>query len=88
MYSRYSLLFSYLCRKVCHVWGFQVVLAVKKKKKSVYNAGDIRDVDLVPGLGRSPGGVYGNPLQYSDWRIPLDRRAWQATVHRVTNNRT
>ena len=29
------------------------------------NAGDIRDVGLIPGFGRSPGGGYGNPLQYS-----------------------
>ena len=29
------------------------------------NAGDIRDMGLIPGLGRSPGGGHGNPLQYS-----------------------
>ena len=34
------------------------------------NAGDLRDVGLIPGLGRSPGGGYDNPLQYSSWRIP------------------
>ena len=34
------------------------------------NAGDIRDVGLTPGLGRSPGGGQDNPLQYSAWKIP------------------
>ena len=34
------------------------------------NAGDIRDMGLIPELGRSPGGGHGNPLQYSCWRIP------------------
>ena len=39
------------------------------------NEGDIRDVDSISGLGRSPGGGHGNPLQYSAWRIPMDRGA-------------
>ena len=34
------------------------------------NAGDVRDVGSIPGLGRSPGGGNGNPFQYSSWRIP------------------
>ena len=34
------------------------------------NAGDIRDADSVPGLGRSPGGGHGNPLQCFAWRAP------------------
>ena len=34
------------------------------------NAGDIRDAALIPGLGRSPGGGHGNPLQFIAWRIP------------------
>ena len=43
------------------------------------NAGDIRDVGLIPGSGRSPGGRHGNPLQYSCLENPMDRGAWQAT---------
>ena len=35
------------------------------------NAGDIRDVGLIPGLGRSPGGGHGNPLQYSCLENPI-----------------
>ena len=44
-------------------------------------AGDTRDVDLISGLGRSPGEEKGNPLQYSCLEDPMDRAAWQATVH-------
>jgi len=42
----------------------------------------------VPGLGRSPGGGHGNPLQYSCLENPMDRGAWQATVHEVTKSWT
>ena len=50
------------------------------------NAGDIRDTGSIPGLGRCPGGGHGNPLQYSFLENPMYRRAWQATVHRVTES--
>ena len=43
------------------------------------NAGDVRDVGSIPGLGKSPGGGHGNPLQYSCLQNPMDRGAWQAT---------
>ena len=39
------------------------------------------DLGSIPGLGRSPGGGYGNPLQYSCLENSMDRGAWQATVH-------
>ena len=38
------------------------------------------DVGLIPGLGRSPGGGNGNPLQYSCLENPMERGAWRATV--------
>ena len=44
------------------------------------NAGDVRDTGSIPGLGRSPGGGHGNPLQYFYLENPMDRRAWWATV--------
>ena len=47
------------------------------------NAGDLKDVGLIPGLGRSLGGGHGNPLQYYFLENPMDRRAWQATVDRA-----
>ena len=52
------------------------------------NAGDIRDEGLIPGLGRSPGGGHGNPLQYSCLENPMGRGAWQGTVHRDTKSQT
>ena len=52
------------------------------------NAGNIRDVDSIPGSGRSPGGAHGNPLQYSCLKNPTDRGVWQATVHMVAKSRT
>ena len=52
------------------------------------NAGDARNVGLIPGLGRFPGGEHGNPFQYSCLENPMDRGAWQATVHGVTKKWT
>ena len=48
----------------------------------------IRDVGSIPGSGRSPGEGYGTPLQYSCLENPMDRGAWQATVHRVSQSQT
>ena len=45
------------------------------------NVGDVRDMGLIPRLGRSPGGGHGNPLQYSSLENPMDRGAWRATAH-------
>ena len=47
------------------------------------NAGAKGDTGLIPGLGRSPGGRHGNPLQCSYLDNPMDRGAWQATAHGV-----
>ena len=47
------------------------------------SAGDIRDMGLIPGLGRSSGGRLGNPLQYSCLENPVNRGAWWAMIHRV-----
>ena len=52
------------------------------------NAGDIRNVSLIPGLGSSPGGEYGNLLQYSCLENSMDRGAWQAAFHGVTKSWT
>ena len=50
------------------------------------NPGDIRDKGSIPGSRRSPGGEHGNPLQYSWLESPMDRGAWQVTVHRVAKS--
>ena len=57
-------------------------------KDSPANAGDIRDVGSILGSGRSPGGGHGNPLQYSGLENPMDRGAWQTTVHGVAESDT
>ena len=46
------------------------------------------DLGSIPGLGISPGGRHGNPLQYSYLENFMDRRAWQATVHGIAKSRT
>ena len=63
----------------------QMALVVKNLPAS---AGDIRDAGLIPWLGRSLGGGHGNLLQYSCLENPMDRGAWRATVHGVTNSQT
>ena len=57
-------------------------------KNTLANAGNIRDVGLIPGLGRFPGGRHGNPLQYSCLENPMDRGAWWATVYGVAKSWT
>ena len=51
------------------------------------NAGDLRDVGSIPGLGISPGGGCGNPLQYC-LENPMDRGAWWAAVQWFAKNWT
>ena len=58
-------------------WASQVVLVVKNLPE---NAGDIRDMSLISGSGRYPGGEHGNPLQYACLGNPMDTGAWWATV--------
>ena len=79
--------------KSCSEWGYlviddlcmimgasQVALVVKYLPA---NAGDVRDMGSFPGSRRSPGGGHSNPLQYFCLENPMDRAAWQATVHEV-----
>ena len=63
----------------------QVALVVKNPPA---NAGDARNVGLIPGLRRSPGEGNGNPLQYAFLENSMDRGAWQATVRGVAKSRT
>ena len=52
-------------------------------KNPLAHAGDVRNLGSNPGLGRSPGGGQGNPLQYSCLENPSDRGAWWVAVHGV-----
>ena len=61
----------------------QVELVVKNPPA---NVGDIRDVGLIPGWGRSPGEGHGNPLQYPCLENPWTKEPWWATVHRVARS--
>ena len=63
----------------------QVALVVKNPPANAWNTGDLGSI---PGLGRSPGGGNGNPLQYSCLGNPMDRGAWWATVHGVAKSQT
>ena len=62
--------------------GFPGGLMVKNMPA---NAGDMGSI---PGSRRSPGGGNGNPLQYYCLENPMDRKAWWATAHRVTESWT
>ena len=52
------------------------------------NSGDVRDMGLIPGSGRSPGGDHGNPPQYSCLENPLDKEALWAVVYRIIKSQT
>ena len=79
----------FIKRIVIPTGGFPSGSLVKKKKKtSTGNARDAGDVGSIPGWGRFPGGEHDNPLQYSCLEYPMDRGAWQATIHRVSKSET
>ena len=72
----------FLCYFLVTKTGFELLCCLGSDgKESARNAGD---TDLIPGWGRYPGEGNGNPLQYSCLGNPMDRGAWQATVHRVS----
>ena len=77
--------YTQICRCKSKMKYSQVAQVVKNPPA---NAGDLRDVGLIPGSGGSAGGRHGSPLQYSSLENPMDRGAWWATVHRVARSRT
>ena len=64
----------------------QVVLVVKILPANAED--DARDVGSIPGIGRSPREGNGNPLRFSYQENPMNRGAWQATVHGVAKSWT
>ena len=74
----------YFTDKYIHFCASHVALVIKNLPA---NPGDIRDVGLILGWGRFPGGN-GTPFQYFCLGNPMDRRAWQAIVHRVATDVT
>ena len=79
--------FQYSGRKEICWWSliYMGFLHGSDGKQSACNAGDLSSI---PGSGRSPGGGNGNPLQHSCLENPMDRGAWQATVHGVAKSQT
>ena len=67
------------------IWVSQMALVVKKLSA---NARDTGGWGSILGSGKSPGGRHGNPLQYSCLENPMDWRAWQATVPRISKSWT
>ena len=65
--------------------AFQVALVVKNQPA---NAGDVRDTGSISVSGRSHGGGHGDSLQYSCLENHMDRGAWQAVAHRVSQSQT
>ena len=51
----------------CLLWASQVAVVVKNLPA---NSGDVKEMGLIPGLGRTPGGGHGNPLSILAWRLP------------------
>ena len=71
---------------LCHVsLGFPGTLGVKNP---CANVGNLRDVGLIPGSGRTPGEGNENPLQYSCLDDSTDRDAWRATIHGISQSQT
>ena len=79
----YSVRTWFLTAQVLHEYGASP--GGSGGKESACNAGVLGSV---PGLGRAPGGRHGNPLQYSCLENPMDRGAWQATVHGFAKSQT
>ena len=71
-----------ICHFHCIFLGFPCDTNAKEPTCQCRNH---RDVGSVPGMRRYPGEGQGNPLQYSSLRNPLDRGAWQATVHKESD---
>ena len=75
----------YLTVSIFHLWASQVMLVVKNP---LANAGDVRDMSSILGLGRYPGGGHGNPPQYSCLKNLIDGGAWWATDQGDTKSQT
>ena len=77
-------------KKGLGLWSrcFRASVAAQMVKNLPASVGDIRDVGLIPGSGRSPGKENGYLLQYSCLKNPMDRGALQSTVQGVAKSQT
>ena len=69
-----------------YVWTGMGFLCGAVVENLLADTGDTRDAGSIAGLGRSPGGGKGNPLQYSCLGNPTDRGAWRSAVHGVSKS--
>ena len=67
-----------------HIWNDRASLVAQ----SVKNLPAVQETGFDPWVRKIPGGGHGNPLQYSGRENPMDRGAWRATVHEVTQSQT
>ena len=83
--DRYSQIYTctYSLYTYIYIQASQVELVVKNLHA---NAGDIRDMGSISGMGRFPEEGHGNPLQYPCLENLIDREAWQATVQGAAKN--
>ena len=56
-------------------------------QKVLFSMVEAGDVGSIPGSGRSPEGGNGNPLQYFCLENPIDRGAWQTTLHLIAKSK-
>ena len=84
-------------QKICQgrfpidIWLHQILRGLPwwgSGKESAFNEEDTGGVGWIPGLGRSPGGGNGNPLQYSCLENPVDRGNWRAIARGVAKSQT
>ena len=76
-------------RPFFHLWSLQFTggfLGGGSGKEPICRGKRHRDMGLIPRLRRPPGGGHGNPLQYYCLENSMDRGAWQAVVHRVSQS--
>ena len=98
LYLQFYLFAFFFCQKFSKFPWYQSVVVLYiwplglprwlSGKEVFCNTGDTGDVDLIPGLGRSPREGNSNPLQYLSRDNPKNRGAWWATVHGVANCQT
>ena len=79
---------SQLKKMILHaaIRASQVALVVKNPPANSGDIRDVKDANLTPRSGRSPGRGHGNPVQYSCLENPMDRGAWRAVVHKVAQS--
>ena len=73
---------------LCDFSPFKLIMGFPGGSDSEESACNVGDLDLIPGLGRSPGEVNDYPFKYSCLENPMDRGAWRGTVHGVAKSQT